>query len=74
MASSLFGQTQQPMAQPNNPFNMIGNIRRFAGMLQGRGDPKQLVMTYMKQNGIQQDQLNAAMQQAQSIAQMMGIK
>lgn len=74
MASSLFGQAQPPRMQSNSPFGMIGNIRRFAGMLQGRGDPKQLVMTYMQQNGISQEQLNAAMQEAQSIAQMMGIR
>lgn len=75
MASSLFGVSNPaPMMQNNSPFAMIGNIRRFAGMLRGRGDPRQLVMNYMQQNGIPQEQLNAAIQEAQSIAQMMGIQ
>lgn len=52
---------------------MIGNIRRFAGMLRGRGDPQQLVRAYMQQNGIGQQQLDEAMQQAQEIARMMGM-
>ena len=72
MASSLFGQTpqQQPMLQ-GNPMQ---RLQQFAGMLQGRGDPRQLVMNYMRQNGIGQDQLQQAMQQAQDIARMLGIK
>lgn len=71
MASSLFG-SRQPMAA-NNPMGMMGNIRQFAGMLRGRGNPQQLVMNYMRQNNISQDHLNAALQQAQEIAQMMGM-
>lgn len=71
MASSLFA-TRPPM-QGNNPMGMIGQIRQFAGMLRGRGDPQQLVMNYMRQNNLSQDHLNAAMQQAQEIARMMGM-
>ena len=53
---------------------MMGNLCRFAGMIRGRGDPQQLVQAYMRQNGIGQQQLDQAMQQAQEIAQMMGLK
>lgn len=75
MASSLFGNNYAPM-QPmrNGPTEMIGNIRQFANMLRGRGDPQQLVMAYMRQNNLSQQHLDAAMQQAQEIAQMMGLK
>lgn len=59
--------------QGNNPMGMLGQIRQFAGMLRGRGDPQQLVMNYMRQNNLSQDHLNAAMQQAQEIARMMGM-
>lgn len=75
MASSLFGNNPTPM-QPmrNGPMGMIGNIRQFANMLRGRGDPQQLVMNYMRQNNLSQQHLDAAMQQAQEIAQMMGLR
>lgn len=75
MASSLFGNNSAPM-QPmrNGPMGMIGNIRQFANMLRGRGDPQQLVMNYMRQNNLSQQHLDAAMQQAQEIAQMMGLR
>lgn len=59
--------------QGNNSMGMFGQIRQFAGMLRGRGDPQQLVMNYMRQNNLSQDHLNAAMQQAQEIARMMGM-
>lgn len=59
--------------QGNNPMGMLGKIRQFAGMLRGRGDPQQLVMNYMRQNNLSQDHLNAAMQQAQEIARMLGM-
>lgn len=72
MASSLFGNNSAPMR--NGPTEMIGNIRQFANMLRGRGDPQQLVMAYMRQNNLSQQHLDAAMQQAQEIAQMMGLK
>lgn len=52
---------------------MIGQIRQFAGMLRGRGNPQQLVMNYMRQNNLSQDHLNAALQEAQEIAHMMGM-
>lgn len=71
MASSLF--SNRPPMQGNNPMGMFGQIRQFAGMLRGRGDPQQLVMNYMRQNNLSQDHLNAAMQQAQEIARMMGM-
>lgn len=72
MASSLFGQN--PPAQPMLQGNPMQRLMQFAGMLQGRGDPQQLVMNYMQKNGITQDQLQQTMQQAQSIAQMLGIR
>lgn len=72
MASSLFGN--RPPMQRSNPTGMIGQIKQFAGLVRGKGDPKQMVMTYMQQNGISQGQLDATMQQAQEIAQMMGMQ
>ena len=72
MASSLFGQN--PQTQQMMQGNPLQRLQQFAGMLKGRGDPQQLVMNYMQQNGITQDQLQQTMQQAQSIAQMLGIR
>ena len=78
MASTLFGQGPGPnpprQQMASNPASMMGNLRRFAGMIRGRGDPQQLVQAYMRQNGIGQQQLDQAMQHAQEIAQMMGLK
>lgn len=76
MASSLFGNSSQTQssAGANNPAQMMQQLQQFAGALRGRGDPQQLVMAYMRQNGIGQDQLQHVMQQAQSIVQMLGLK
>lgn len=75
MASSLFGNSPtQSSAGANNPAQMMQQLQQFAGALRGRGDPQQLVMSYMRQNGIGQDQLQQVMQQAKSIGQMLGLK
>lgn len=71
MASSLFGANAQTPTRNNG--GMLGNLRQFASMLRGRGDPQQLVRNYMQQNGISQQQLDQAMQEAQEIARMMGM-
>lgn len=76
MASSLFGSSSQTQssAGANNPAQMMQQLQQFAGALRGRGDPQQLVMSYMRQNGIGQDQLQQVMQQAKSIGQMLGLR
>lgn len=73
MASRLFANSKTPAAA-NNPMGMMQQIQKFAGLLKGRGDPQQLVMAYMQQNGIQQEQLQQVMQQAKGICDMLGIR
>lgn len=77
MASSLFGNNpapNPPLQRPvNNRFAMLSNLKQFAGMIRGRGDPQQLVRNYMQQNGLGQQQLEQAMREAQEIAQLMGL-
>lgn len=76
MASSLFPSSRIPsqMGMQNNPLQMMQQLKQFAGMVRGRGDPQQLVMAYMQQNGITQEQLKQTMQQAKEIGQMLGLK
>ena len=71
MASSLF--PQMPPTQ-SNPMQMMAQLQQFAGLVRGRGDPQQLVMAYMQQNGIPQEQLQQTMQQAKEIGRMLGLK
>lgn len=52
---------------------MLGNLKQFAGMLRGRGDPQQMVRTYMQKNGLSQQDLEQTMREAQEIAQLMGL-
>ena len=77
MASSLFGSNPAPNPPRQRPvsnrFGMLGNLKQFAGMLRGRGDPQQLVRNYMKQNGLSQQDLEQTMREAQEIAQLMGL-
>ena len=51
MASSLF--PQMPPTQSNS-MQMMAQLRQFAGLVRGRGDPQKLVMAYMQQHGIPQ--------------------
>ena len=76
MASSLFPSSRTPpqMGMQNNPLQMMQQLKQFAGMIRGRGEPQQLVMAYMQQNGIPREQLQQTMQQAREIGQMMGLK
>ena len=76
MASSLFPSSRTPpqMGMQNNPLQMMQQLKQFAWMIRGRGDPQQLVMAYMQQNGIPREQLQQTMQQAMEIGQMMGLK
>ena len=76
MASSLFGSSQTPprMGAQNNPLQMMQQLRQFAGLVRGRGDPQQMVMAYMQQHGIPQEQLQQTIQQAKEIGQMLGLK
>lgn len=52
---------------------MFGQIRQFAALV-GRRNPQQMVRTYMQQNGIPESALQEAMQEAQSIANEMGLR
>lgn len=71
MASSLFPQTQPTQS---NPMQMMAQLRQFAGLVRGRGDPQKMVMAYMQQHGIPQDQLQQTIQQAKEIGRMLGLK
>lgn len=69
MASSLF--PQMPQTQSNH---MLSQLQQFAGLVRGRGDPQKMVMAYMQQHGIPQEQLQQTMQQAKEIGRMLGLK
>ena len=71
MASSLFPPTQSTQS---NPMQMMAQLRQFAGLVRGRGDPQKMVMAYMQQHGIPQEQLQQTMQQAKEIGRMLGLK
>ena len=71
MASSLF--PQMPPTQ-SNPMQMMAQLQQFAGLVRGRGDPQKMVMAYMQQHGIPQEQLQKTMQQAKEIGRMLGLK
>ena len=71
MASSLFPQTQPTQS---NPMQMMAQLRQFAGLVRGRGDPQKMVMAYMQQHGIPQEKLQQTIQQAKEIGRMLGLK
>ena len=71
MTSSLF--PQMPPTQ-SNPMQMMAQLQQFAGLVRGRGDPQKMVMAYMQQHGIPQEQLQQTMQQAKEIGRMLGLK
>ena len=71
MASSLFPQMQMPQS---NPMQMMAQLQQFAGLVRGRGDPQKMVMAYMQQHGIPQEQLQQTIQQAREIGRMLGLK
>ena len=71
MASSLF--PQMPPTQ-SNPMQMMAQLQQVAGLVRGRGDPQKMVMAYMQQHGIPQEQLQQTMQQAKEIGHMLGLK
>ena len=71
MASSLF--PQMPPTQ-SNPMQMMAQLQQFAGLVRGRGDPQKMVMAYMQQHGIPQEQLQQTIQQAKDIDRMLGLK
>ena len=71
MASSLF--PQMPPTQ-SNPMQMMAQLQQFAGLVRERGDPQKMVMAYMQQHGIPQEQLQQTMQQAKEIGRMLGLK
>ena len=71
MASSLF--PQMPPTQ-TNPMQMMAQLQKFAGLVRGRGDPQKMVMAYMQQHGIPQEQLQQTIQQAKEIGRMLGLK
>ena len=71
MASSLFPQMQPTQS---NPMQMMAQLQQFAGLVRGRGDPQKMVMAYVQQHGIPQEQLQQTMQQAKEIGRMLGLK
>ena len=71
MASSLFPQMQMPQS---NPMQMMAQLQPFAGLVRERGDPQKMVMAYMQQHGIPQEQLQQTIQQAKEIGRMLGLK
>ena len=71
MASSLF--QQMPPTQSNH-MQMMAQLQQFAGLVRGRGDPQKMVMAYMQQHGIPQEQLQQTIQQAKEIGRMLGLK
>ena len=71
MASSLFPSTQPTQS---NPMQMMAQLQQFAGLVRGRGDPQKMVMAYMQQHGIPQEQLQQTMQQAKDIGRMLGLE
>ena len=71
MASSLFPKMQQTQS---NPMQMMAQLQQFAGLVRGRGDPQKMVMAYMQQHGIPQEQLQQTIQQANEIGRMLGLK
>ena len=71
MASSLFPQMQPTQS---NPMQMMSQLQQFAGLVRGRGDPQKMVMAYMQQHGIPQEQLQQTIQQAKEIGRMLGLK
>lgn len=76
MASSLFPSSRTPpqMGMKNNPLQMMQQLQQFAGLVRGRGDPQKMVMAYMQQHGITQEQMQQTIQQAMEIGQMLGLK
>ena len=71
MASSLFPQMQPTQS---NPMQMMAQLQQFAGLVRGRGDPQKMVMAYMQQHGIPQEQLQQTIKQAKEIGRMLGLK
>ena len=71
MASSLFPQMQPTQSKP---MQMMAQLQQFAGLVRGRGDPQKMVMAYMQQHGIPQEQLQQTIQQAKEIGRMLGLK
>ena len=71
MASSLFPQMQPTQS---NPMQMMAQLKQFAGLVRGRGDPQKMVMAYMQQHGIPHEQLQQTIQQAKEIGRMLGLK
>lgn len=71
MASSLFPQMQPTQS---NTMQMMAQLQQFAGLVRGRGDPQKMVMAYMQQHGIPQEQLQQTIQQAKEIGRMLGLK
>lgn len=71
MASSLFPQMQPTQS---NQTQLMAQLQQFAGLVRGRGEPQKMVMAYMQQHGISQEQLQQTMQQAKEIGRMLGLK
>lgn len=73
MKNPLMGMMGAMGGMGGNMPEMIGQLRKFAGMI-GNRNPEQMARNYMKANGIPESELQNVMQQAQEIARMMGVK
>ena len=62
---------QQMMQGGGNP--MFAQIRQFAGLI-GNRNPQQMAMNLARQRGVSDDQMRQLMDQAQQIAQQMGLR
>lgn len=62
-----------PMGHGSDKAGMFGQIRQFAALV-GKRNPQQMVRTLMQQRGIPESALQEAMQEAQSIANEMGLR
>ena len=61
------------MGQGSSKAGMFGQIRQFAALV-GNRNPQQMVRTLMQQKGLPESALQEALQEAQSIANEMGLR
>ena len=70
-AGNMMGSTMPPMG--GGMGGMFGQIRQFAALV-GNRNPQRMVRTLMQQKGIPESALQEALQEAQRIANEMGLR
>ena len=70
-AGNMMGSTMSPMG--GGMGGMFGQIRQFAALV-GNRNPQRMVRTLMQQKGIPESALQEALQEAQRIANEMGLR